>query len=89
MFYENSQLCSPRLQQQEVDQIFANALTFYNNKVAVRPDYIPPEQFNNVLWPFKDIPDMLMKPSDFSDVGQADLLAKHYRSKLRDCFHNL
>ena len=82
-FYEISQQCSPQLPQQEVQQIWANALKFYKNKVAVHPDYIPPAQFNNVLWPFKDIPDMLMKPSDFSDVGQADLLAKHYRSKLR------
>lgn len=72
-FVEVAACCQPPLEQSELDSIWRSAQRFYG-KVAAQEGYIPPEQYNQ---------DLQLKPSDYSDVGQATVLAREYEGKLR------
>lgn len=72
-FAEVAACCQPPLEQSELDTIWRSAQRFYG-KVAAQEGYIPPEQYNQ---------DLQLKPSDYSDVGQATVLAREYEGKLR------
>lgn len=72
-FAEVAACCQPPLEQSELDSIWRSAQRFYG-KVAAQEGYIPPEQYNQ---------DLQLKPSDYSDVGQATVLAREYGGKLR------
>lgn len=72
-FAEVAACCQPPLEQSELDSIWRSAQRFYG-KVAAQEGYIPPEQYNQ---------DLQLKPSDYSDVGQATVLALEYEGKLR------
>ena len=72
-FAEVAACCQPPLEQSELDSIWRSAQRFYG-KVAAQEGYIPPEQYNQYLQ---------LKPSDYSDVGQATVLAREYEGKLR------
>ena len=71
-FAEVAACCQPPLEQSELDSIWRSAQRFYG-KVAAQEGYIPPEQYNQALQ---------LKPSDYSDVGQATVLAREYEGKL-------
>lgn len=73
LFNQKAALCSPPLPDEELEKIWQSALKF-GKRVSQLPDYIPPEQFK---------PDLTLKPTDFSDVGQATVLAEEYQGKLR------
>lgn len=72
-FAEVANRCRPPLEQSELDNIWHSALRFYE-KVSSQENYIPPEQYNQNL---------KLKPTDYSDVGQATVLASEYEGKLR------
>lgn len=72
-FAEVAACCQLPLEQSELDSIWHSAQRFYG-KVAAQEGYIPPEQYNQGLQ---------LKPSDYSDVGQATVLAREYDGKLR------
>lgn len=72
-FAEVAACCQPPLEQSELDSIWRSAQRFYG-KVAAQEGYIPPEQYNQ---------DLQLEPSDYSDVGQATVLAREYEGKLR------
>lgn len=72
-FAEVAACCQPPLEQSELDSIWRSAQRFYG-KVAAQEGYIPPEQYNQ---------DLQLKPSDYSDVEQATVLAREYEGKLR------
>lgn len=72
-FAEVAACCQPPLEQSELDSVWRSAQRFYG-KVAAQEGYIPPEQYNQ---------DLQLKPSDYSDVGQATVLAREYENKLR------
>ncbi len=72
-FAEVAACCQPPLEQAELDSIWRSAQRFYE-KVSAQEGYIPPEQYNQ---------DLQLKPSDYSDVGQATVLAMEYEGKLR------
>ncbi|SJZ94093.1 phage/plasmid primase, P4 family, C-terminal domain-containing protein [Pilibacter termitis] len=65
--------CVPTLPEEELALIWKSAVSF-GKKIATSPDYIPPEQYNV---------ECLLKPTDYSDVGQATVLAREYAHKLR------
>ena len=65
-FSELADKCVPPLEQTELDAIWRSALRFYG-KVADQEDYIPPEKYNL---------DLQLRPSDYSDVGQAVVLSR-------------
>ena len=73
IFLKKAELCNPPLPESELKVIWRSALKF-GNKVSKQDGYIPPEQYNS---------DCRLKPKDFSDVGQATVLAQEYKDILR------
>lgn len=73
IFLKKAELCNPPLPESELKVIWRSALKF-GNKVSNQEGYIPPEQYNS---------DCRLKPEDFSDVGQATVLAMEYKDILR------
>ena len=71
-FAEIAARCDPPLEQHELDSIWRSAQRFFE-KVSSQEGYIPPEQYNQ---------DLQLKPSDYSDVGQATVLAREYADRL-------
>ena len=65
--------CNPPLDADELKLIWNSAVHF-GGKISMQDGYIPPEQYNSNLQ---------LKPEDFSDVGQATVLAKEYLGILR------
>lgn len=72
-FLEQATRCDPPLSDEELSTIWNSAKKF-GDKVSSQEGYIPPEQYNLEL-------DLM--PDDFSDVGQAIILAREYGDKLR------
>ena len=72
-FLEQSTRCDPPLSDEELSTIWNSAKKF-GDKVSNQEGYIPPEQYNLELE---------LMPEDFSDVGQAIILAREYKDKLR------
>lgn len=73
IFLKKAELCNPPLPESELKVIWRSASKF-GNKVSNQEGYIPPEQYNS---------DCRLKPEDFSDVGQATVLATEYKDILR------
>ena len=73
IFLKKAELCNPPLPESELKVIWRSASKF-GNKVSNQEGYIPPEQYNS---------DCRLKPEDFSDVGQATVLAMEYKDILR------
>lgn len=72
-FDELASKCNPPLEQSELDSIWRSAQRFFG-KVSSQKDYIPPEKYNLNLQ---------LKPEDYSDVGQAEVLSREYGDRLR------
>ncbi len=72
-FLELAQKCTPPLEDKELNTIWDSAVSF-GEKVAAQAGYIPPEVYNS---------ESNLKPKDFSDVGQATVLAKEYKNRVR------
>lgn len=73
IFLKKAELCNPPLPDSELNAIWRSASKF-GNKVANQEGYIPPEKYNS---------NCRLKPEDFSDVGQATVLAHEYKDILR------
>ena len=67
-------MCKPPLSDHELQNIWNGAVKSYSRNVLTNNNYIPPEIFN--LTP-------TLKPNDYSDIGQAKVLAREYRDKLK------
>ena len=72
-FLDEATKCTPPLEDSELSTIWHSAQRFYA-RVQQQEGYVPPEVYND---------DTSYKPEDFSDVGQAEMLAKHFSSELR------
>ncbi len=72
-FLEESAKCNPPLEQSELMTIWHSAQKFYN-RLSQQPGYVPPEIYND---------SNTYKPGDYSDVGQAEVLANHFSGELR------
>ena len=73
-FIEESNKCEPPLDREELERIWASAKKFYKNTVLNDETYINPEEYNDCV---------SYKPNDFSDCGQAEVLAKYFSNELR------
>ncbi len=72
LYMDKSQLCSPPLEQDELDCIWNSAAKF-GRKVEKQEGYIPPDVYNQMY---------SLRPNDFSDIGQAKVLAREYEGEL-------
>ncbi|KXA67536.1 hypothetical protein M3F56_00370 [Cutibacterium avidum] len=73
LFDRKANLCEPPLSDNELATIWNSACRFAS-KVAADPGYLPPEAYEALAG---------LRPDDFSDVGQADILAGEYANKIR------
>ena len=73
-FIEQSELCQPPLSDNELQNIWNGAVKSYNINILTNKNYIAPAIFNFTL---------ALKPDDYSDIGQAKVLAREYRDRLR------
>ncbi|EGQ26735.1 P4 family prophage LambdaSa04 [Sporosarcina newyorkensis 2681] len=73
LFLKEADKCNPPLEEDELDLIWNSAVNF-GNRVFAQDDYIPPEDYAS---------EILLKPDDFSDVGQAIVLSNEYKEVLR------
>ena len=73
LLLEQAEKCNPPLPDEELKSIWNSAVRF-GKKVKQQEGYIPPEQYNK---------DTELEPTDYSDVGQATVLAREYECKLR------
>ncbi len=72
IFMEESGKCDPPLDDTELGRIWTSARRFAK-KVQSQEGYIPPEQYR---------PNGALKPSDYSDIGQAKVIALDCASEL-------
>lgn len=73
LFIKQAENCNPPLDIAELELIWNSAVSF-GKRVSTEDGYIPPEIYNS---------DCNLKPGDFSDVGQAIILAQEYSDTLR------
>lgn len=73
LFLKQAENCNPPLEESELKIIWGSAVNF-GKKVSSQDGYIPPEQFNSKLQ---------LMPEDYSDVGQATVMAKEYECRIR------
>lgn len=69
---EKAAKCEPPLSDAELDKIWHSAEGFAR-RVQEQPGYVPPEQYEHVS----------LKPADYSDIGQAKVLAREYWDELK------
>ena len=73
LFDKKASLCSPPLPDDELEQIWRSACKFYK-KVAASEDYVPPEEYTEGI---------NLRPSEFSDIGQAEVFVREYQDRIR------
>ena len=73
LFLEEASKCDPPLSERELSVIWKSAKGF-GRKVAGEKGYIPPEEY--------EFENGSLMPSDFSDIGQAKVLAGEYGNEL-------
>ena len=72
LFDRKAALCDPPLPAGELALIWNSACKFAA-KVAAQPDYVPPEIYEQLT---------SLRPEDFTDVGQATILAGEYADRI-------
>lgn len=72
-YLKQAEKCVPPLEDSELQSIWNSAVKF-GKRVAKQDGYIPPEQYNLGF---------NLKPEDYSDIGQAVVLAREYNGNLR------
>ena len=75
-YKERARKCEPPLSEDELETIWNSAVKFYE-KVASQEGYIAPDQYNDEF----AIGDL--KPEDYSDIGEAKVIARSCRMSLR------
>ncbi|CYV75591.1 TPA: DNA primase [Streptococcus suis] len=71
-FDEQAQKCVPPLDKAELDSIWGSAVRFYNRTIKTSKGYVAPDDFNRGS----------LKPDDYSDIGEAGVLAREFGDKL-------
>ncbi len=72
-FLKQAEKCSPPLDESELKLIWSSAVSF-GKKISSQEDYIPPEKYNTKFD---------LKPSEYSDIGQAEVFVREYQDLVR------
>ena len=75
IFLAEAAKCDPPLSDEELSTIWASASRF-GKKVAQSEGYVSPEDYNGGDF-------VSLKPTDYSDIGEAKVLAREYGNELR------
>ena len=73
VFMEHSEQCTPPLEQDELDRIWSSARNFYKNTIVKSEGYVPADEYNQ---------DFKYCPSDYSDLGQARVIAENLSERI-------
>lgn len=76
LFLERAEKCDPPLSTSELNTIWKSAVKFVQ-KVQADPGYIPPDEYNDEFGVGR------LKPEDYSDIGEARIMATECRDKLK------
>ncbi len=71
-FDEQAEKCAPPLDKAELDTIWGSAVRFYNKTIKGSEGYISPEDYQRGS----------MEPDDYSDIGEAGLLAREFGDRI-------
>lgn len=77
IFLEEANKCNPPLEAEEQNKIWQSALRF-GKKIAAQEGYVSPDQYNQDFGQGESL-----RPSDYSDIGQAKVLLREYGNELR------
>lgn len=77
IFLEEANKCNPPLEADELNKIWQSALRF-GKKIAAQEGYVSPDQYNQDFGQGESL-----RPSDYSDIGQAKVLLREYGNELR------
>ena len=75
IFLEEAKKCEPPMDDEELTVIWNSAIKF-SRKVQGQDGYVPPHDYN------ADFDNNSLRPSDFSDIGQAIVLTREYGNVL-------
>jgi P4 family phage/plasmid primase-like protien len=75
IFMDESKKCDPPMELDELELIWKSA-TKFANKVKNQEGYIDPKDYND------DFSNNSLKPTDYSDIGQAKILTREYKDEL-------
>ena len=75
-YRERAAKCEPPLSESELNTIWDSAVKFYN-RVSSQEGYVSPEQYND------EFAVGCLKPDDYSDMGEAKVIAHSCLNKLR------
>ncbi|AHM57661.1 hypothetical protein EAL2_808p01560 (plasmid) [Peptoclostridium acidaminophilum DSM 3953] len=73
IFLEEAKKCDPPMDEEELTAIWNSAIKFAR-KVQGQDGYVPPDDYNSDFGS--------LRPSDFSDIGQAKVLTREYGNEL-------
>lgn len=76
-YLERAAQCEPPLSEKELGTIWKSALKFLRNKIESSEGYVPPEEYENSFGRGS------LQPEDYSDLGEAKILAETCMGKLR------
>lgn len=77
IFLEEAEKCDPPLSDEELKTIWFSAVKFAK-KIQGQDGYVPPDDYNDDFGG----EDKSLKPSDYSDIGQAKVLTREYGDEL-------
>lgn len=77
VYLERAAKCDPPLEEDELKTIWYSALKFYRKKVKTDESYVAPDAYND------EFAVESLKPEDYSDIGQAKVVAREYGDELK------
>lgn len=77
VYLERAARCDPPLEDEELKTIWYSALKFFRKKIRADPSYVAPDAYND------EFAGASLKPDDYSDIGQARVVAREYGGELK------
>ena len=77
LFLEEAQKCDPPLPDDELNTIWGSAVRF-GKRISKQEGYVSPDEYNNDFGTQDSL-----RPEDYSDIGQAKVIAREYGNELR------
>lgn len=77
VFLERAEKCDPPLPDEELTTIWNSAVRFFKNKISQADGYVDAEEYDD------DFKAESLKPEDFSDIGEAKILAREFGDELK------